>query len=153
MARNVFLSFTMEDRDLVNLFRAQAESSQSALVFRDYPIKEAFEYAWKTNAERLIRSCSVTICLIGETTHRSKAVDWEIRRSAELDKSIVAVAIASPTPIVPPSLTELNVSPLPWDVDRILGELDGIGTTRSGSRTLRRTRIRIAERHRRSNTA
>lgn len=152
MARNVFLSFTMEDKHSVNRFRGLAERRQSALVFRDYPVKEAFEYTWKTNAERLIRSCSVTVCLIGKTTYQSKAVDWEIRKSAELGKSIVAVAIESPTPKLPASLVELNVSPLPWDIDRIVGELDGIGTNHSGTRALRRTSIGITERHRNSDT-
>ena len=152
MSRNVFLSFTMEDRDLVKLFRGQAESKHSSLVFHDYPVKEVFEYAWKANVERLIRSCSVMICLIGETTHQSKAVDWEVRKSAELGKQILAVAIESPTPTVPPSLAELNVGSLPWDMDRIVGELDGIGTDRSGTRALRRTPLRIAERHRSSGT-
>ena len=139
MAHNVFLSFTMEDMGLANLFRGQAESRQSALMFRDYAVKEAFEHAWKTNAERLIRSCSVTICLIGKTTHQSKAVDWEVRKSAELGKSIMAVAIGSPTPILPPSLAELNVSPLPWDVDRIVGELDAIGWRHESSQLLSAT--------------
>jgi hypothetical protein len=152
MARHVFLSFTMENMALVRLFRAQAESRHSSLIFRDYPVKEAFEYAWKTNVERLIRSCSVMICLIGETTHQSKAVDWEVRKSAELGKQILAVAIESPTPTVPPSLAELNVGPLPWDMDRIVGELDGIGTDHSGTRALRRRSIGIAERHRSSDT-
>lgn len=153
MARNVFLSFTMEDRDLVNRFRVQVENGQCALVFRDYPIKETFEYAWKTNAERLIRSCSVTVCLIGKSTHQSKAVDWEIRKSAELGKSILAVVIDAPTPPVPPSLAELNISPLPWDIDRIVGELDGRGTDYSRSGAVRQEPIRIAERHRSSYTA
>ena len=152
MSRNVFLSFTMEDMDLVNLFRGQAEGKHSSLVFHDYPVKEAFEYAWKTNVERLIRSCSVMICLIGETTHQSKAVDWEVRKSAELGKQILAVAIESPTPTVPLSLARLNVSPLPWDIDRIVGELDGIRTDHSGTRAFRRRSTSIAERHRRLNT-
>ena len=152
MARNVFLSFTMEDKDLVNLFRGQAESRPSALVFRDYPIKEVFEYEWKTNAERLIRSCSVTVCLIGKTTHQSKAVDWEIRRSAELGKFVMAVAIESPTPLLPPALTELNVRPLPWDVDKIVGELDGIKTDHGRTGALRRTPTGIDEQHRSSDT-
>ena len=153
MARHVFLSFTMENMALVNLFRAQVEGRRASLVLRDYPVKAAFEHAWRTHAERLIRSCSVMICLIGKTTHQSKAVDWEIRKSAELGKQIMAVAIESPTPTVPPSLTDLNVSPLPWDIDRIVGELDGIGTDRGGTRAFRRPSIDIAERHRSSDTA
>ena len=92
--RNVFLSFSTEDKGLADLFRDQARDRQPALVFRDYSIKETFEHAWKTNAERLIRACSVTLCLIGGTTHRSKAVDWEIRKSAELGKHVMAVSLS-----------------------------------------------------------
>ena len=80
------------------------------------------------NAERLIRACSVTICLIGKKTYRSKAVDWELRKSAELGKTVMAIAIEPTAPRVPPVLTELNVQPLPWDMERIIGELNGIGT-------------------------
>ncbi len=125
---NVFLSFSTEDKGLVDLFRSQARDRQAALVFRDYSIKETFEHAWKTNAERLIRTCSVTLCLIGGTTHRSKAVDWEIRKSVELDKYIMAVSLKPTVLRVPPALAALNVAPLPWDIERIVGELNGVGT-------------------------
>ena len=54
MTRNAFLSFSTEDKGLADLFRGQAKDGQSALVFRDSSIKETFEHAWKTNAERLI---------------------------------------------------------------------------------------------------
>ena len=163
--RNVFLSFSTEDKGLADLFRDQARDRQSDLVFRDYSIKKTFEHAWKTNAERLIRACSVTICLIGGTTHRSKAVDWEIRKSVELGKYIMAVFLEPTVPRVPPVLVALraiydsvyppggkrlaaslrpsargqstptpvrlqpivnrsNVAPLPWDIERIAGELN-----------------------------
>ena len=115
--RDVFLSFSTEDKGLVDLFRSQARDRQAALVFRDYSIKETFEHAWKTNAERLIRACSVTLCLIGGTTYRSEAVDWEIRKSVEL---------------------ALNVAPLPWDIERIVGELNGIGTEYGRAGAIRR---------------
>ena len=126
--RSVFLSFSTEDKGLVDLFRSQARDRQPDLVFRDYSIKETFEHAWKTNAERLIRACSVTLCLIGRATHRSKAVDWEIRKSVELDKYIMAVSLEPTVPRVPPALVALNVAPLPWDIERIVGELNDIGT-------------------------
>ncbi len=53
MIRHVFLSFSMGDESLVNVFRGQAANRQSVLVFHDYSIKEAFESTWKMNAERL----------------------------------------------------------------------------------------------------
>lgn len=148
MIRHVFLSFSMGDEGLVNVFRGQAANRKSVLVFHDYSIKEAFESTWKTNAERLIRACSVTICLIGKTTYRSKAVDWEIRKSAELGKTVMAVSIEPTVPRVPPALTDLNVHPLPWDMERIMGELNGIGTEYDGTRAFRRARIWNVERGR-----
>ena len=138
MKHNVFLSFTMEDKELADLFRSQMENGQPDLVFQDYSIKEAFEQTWKTNAERLIRACSATICLIGKTTHRSKAVDWEVRKSAELGKEVLAVSIEPMGPIVPSALVELKVKPLPWAIERIVGKLSHtvIQYDRTGLRSL-----------------
>lgn len=117
MKRNVFLSFTTEDKEVADLFRSQMENRQPGIAFRDYSIKGAFEQAWKTNAERLIRACSATVCLIGKTTHRSRAVDWEVRRSVELGKRLMAVFIQSTEAIVVPSaLVELKVKPLSWNI-------------------------------------
>lgn len=117
MKRNVFLSFTTEDKEVADLFRSQMENRQPGVAFRDYSIKGAFEQAWKTNVERLIRACSATVCLIGKTTHRSRAVDWEVRKSAELGKRLMAVSIQSTEAIVVPSaLVELKVKPLSWNI-------------------------------------
>ena len=152
MKRNVFLSFTTEDKELADLFRRQAHNRQSALVFRDYSIKEEFEHAWQTNAERIIRSCSVTICLIGKATYQSKAVDWEVRKSAELGKCVIAVSPEPTKSIVPPAIAALNVKLLPWDMERIVGEMKGIETEADRARGFRRASIRNVERTRTFNT-
>lgn len=128
MARNVFLSFAMEDRDLVNLFRGQAKSSRSDLVFRDYSVKEPFERAWKTNAGRLIGMCSATICLVGPSTWRSDAVDWEIRKSADLGKRLLAVNLKPGIKRRPAALRELGVPTVQWNAATIMREL---GTARA----------------------
>ena len=124
MARNVFLSFAMEDRNLVNLFRGQAKSSRSDLVFRDYSVKEPFERAWKTNAGRLIGMCSATICLVGPSTWQSSAVDWEIRKSAELGKRLLAVNLKPGIKPRPAALKELGVPTVQWKIDAIMRALD-----------------------------
>lgn len=154
MKINVFLSFTTEDKEVADLFRSQMENRQPGVAFRDYSIKEAFEQTWKTNAERLIRACSATICLIGKTTHRSRAVDWEVRKSAELGKRLMAVSIQSTEAIVVPSaLVEVKVKALSWDIERIAGELNGIGTEHSRTTAFWRTLINNDERSRSSYTA
>lgn len=126
MARNVFLSFAMEDQGLANAFRAQARSGRSDLEFRDYSVKEPFERAWKTNVERLIRRCSATICLVGESTWTSDAVDWEIRKSDELGKKLVAVGLGPDVKRHPRALRELSIAVVPWDIEAIMHELGGV---------------------------
>ena len=126
MARNVFLSFAMEDQQLARAFRAQAKSSRSALEFRDYSVKEPFERAWKTNVERLLRMCSATICLVGSSTWRSEAVNWEIRKSSKLGKRVVAVKLAPGVKRHPAALKELGVRPVPWKIDAIMREIDRV---------------------------
>ena len=154
MKRNVFLSFTTEDKEVADLFRSQIENRQPDVAFRDYSIKEAFEQAWKTNVERLIRACSATVCLIGKTTHRSRAVDWEVRKSVELNKCVMAVSIQpTETIVVPSALVEVRVKALSWDIERIAGELNGIGTERTRTGAFRRARINNDERSRSSYTA
>ncbi len=122
--RNVFLSFQMEDLPRVNLFRGQAQNATTDLRFRDYSIKEPFASAWKTNAELIIRKCSVTICLIGPTTWQSDAVDWELRKSFEAGKDVVGVFLYPDRPLVtPPALAEQDVAPMPWDIQAIASEI------------------------------
>ena len=119
----VFLSFSMKHKPLVELFRHQATDGQCGLVFRDYSIKESIEGTWKIQAEHLIRESSVTICLVGEGTWRSEPVNWEIRKSAEFGKRILAVYLESNTVCTPAALLEVGATLMPWDVKTIVDEL------------------------------
>ena len=125
MGPNVFLSFAAENKALVDLFRGQAKNSRSALTIRDYSIKEPVDGAWKVQAERLIRASTATVCLVGDTTWRSEPVNWEIRKSADLGKRVLAVYLQSTAVRVPAALREIGVTPIPWNVNAIVGELHG----------------------------
>ena len=126
MAQRVFLSFATEDQRLANAFRAQARSGRSDLELRDYSVRESFERAWKTNVERLIQRCSATICLVGESTWSSDAVDWEIRKSDELGKKLIAVRLDPGVRRHPRALRELGIAVVPWDIKAIMRELGGV---------------------------
>lgn len=119
----VFLSFAMEHKPLVDRFRDQVQNGDSGLVFRDYSIKEPVEGAWRIHAERLIRASSATICLIGENTWRSEPVNWEVRRSAELGRRVLAVYLQSEAVRSPASLEEIGVTPMPWNIKMIVAHL------------------------------
>ncbi len=120
MAPSVFLSFAIEDKPLVELFRGQARNARSPLTFRDYSIKEPLDGAWKRHAERLIRASTATLCLVGTSTWRSEPVDWEIRKSAQLDKRVLAVNLRPESLRIPAALAEVGVTPLPWNIAAIV---------------------------------
>jgi hypothetical protein len=125
MARNVFLAFDSDDLALVNLFRGQAKNKNNDLEFSDYSVKEAFdsdkaEYI-RGEITKLIKMVSVTICLIGKETHKSRWVNWEIRKSAELEKKLLGVRLhSSDDDKEPQALKDAKAKVLNWDIDAIV---------------------------------
>jgi hypothetical protein len=126
MAKRVFLSFVHEDLDLVNLFRGQAKNKNSDLEFSDYSVREPYN---STNAAYIrgkirerIAAASVTICLIGEKTHTSSWVDWEVKASVAEGNRILGVRLhSSPTRDVPPkALINAGALLCSWDIDAIV---------------------------------
>ena len=99
MAIRAFLSFVMEDYNLVNLFRGQAKNENSDLEFVDYSLKEPFD---SRNADYIkqgitdrIRPATLTICLYGPTTYESKWVNWELNKTLDLSKPLMGVWLYS----------------------------------------------------------
>ena len=129
MARNVFLSFVEEDLNLVNLFRGQAKNENNDLEFSDYSVKEPFDSEKadyiRQEIRNLIKKVSVTLCLIGETTYKSKWVDWEIRTSAALGKGLVGVRLhSSSKDIVPQSLKDNKAEIVDWNIKEIVQAIE-----------------------------
>ena len=119
---DLFLSFASEDEALVDLFREHAKDRLSLLSFNDRPMSATSDGGWKYYAEHLIRSCNATLCLIGPSTYQSEPVDWEIRKSVDLGKPVLAVCL-EPTTLLPAALVEIGISPLPLNVDAVLDQL------------------------------
>jgi hypothetical protein len=126
MAKRVFLSFSHEDLDLVNLFRGQAKNRNSDLEFFDWSVKDPYE---STNAVYIrskirerIRAAAVTVCLIGDETHGSKWVDWEIRASHEEYNDLIGIRLHSSAwrDVTPDALSELGAVVYDWDIDEIV---------------------------------
>ena len=129
MARNVFLSFVEEDLALVNLFRGQAKNENNDLSFSDFSVKEPFDSSHAEYIRRqikdLIKKVSVTLCLIGETTSKSKWVAWELRTSLELDKGLVGVRLHSSGKDIPPQvLNNGKAEIVNWDIKEIVKAIE-----------------------------
>lgn len=129
MAKHVFLSFVVEDLNLVTLFRGQAKNRKSDLDFSDYSVRSPYnstdaDYI-KSRIRERIQACSATICLIGTTTARSPWVDWEIQKSADLGKKLLGVRLhSSPTKDpTPKALIDKSAKILNWDIDGLVKEL------------------------------
>jgi hypothetical protein len=129
MAKHVFLSFVVEDQDLVTLFRGQARNKNSDLSFDDYSVREPINSAnasyIKTRITEKIRACSVTICLVGTDTAASAWVDWEIRKGAELGKKVFGVRLHGDAARdrTPRALTDIGAKVLNWEIDKIVAEI------------------------------
>jgi len=129
MARNVFLSFVEEDLDLVNLLRGQAKNENNDLEFSDYSVKESFDSEnanyIRQQIRNLIKKVSVTLCLIGESTYKSRWVNWEVRTSAELGKGLVGVKLHSSwKDKVPQALIDNGGEVVDWNIKEIVQAIE-----------------------------
>jgi len=124
MAKRVFLSFIVEDKDHANGVRLLAKNPNNDLEFYDESVREPFD---STNAEYLrhkikekIDRTSVTVCLISEDTHKSKWIDWELETSDKKGNAIVAMAVKGVTRAVLPKLIkEKELTFYDWDVNKL----------------------------------
>lgn len=93
--RNVFISFATEDLNEVNLLRAQAKNDNSDIEFNDHSVRAPFdseraEYIRRKISERIERT-SITVVYLSGSTAQSRWVAWEVQKSLELGKKVVAV--------------------------------------------------------------
>ena len=117
--RNVFISFPNEDIDDVNLLRAQAKNENSDIVFNDHSVREPFDserasYIKGKISERISRS-SLTVVYLTENTAQSKWVKWEVERSLELGKRVIATHSNSNSNVpIPDWISSRNIEVVPW---------------------------------------
>ena len=74
----------------------------------------------------LIFKAGTFVCLIGENTHDSKWVDWEIREAARQGKPIIGVfCLGAKDSDIPEALAELADSIVGWRKDKIEAAVEG----------------------------
>ncbi len=124
--RNVFISFDIDDERMVNLLRAQAKDERFPFEFRDYSVKEPFEYGWKEEVSNLIHLSSAVIVAIGKHTRKRKAVNWEIDEAHEQDKLVIGVILhRQKNHKIPPAMDELDEITY-WNTDDIADLLEDV---------------------------
>jgi hypothetical protein len=117
--RNVFISFANEDMDEVNLLRGQAKNDNSDLEFNDHSVREPYDseradYIRQKISERISR-CSVTVVYLSDSTSQSQWVQWEVEKSLELRKRVIATHKGeTPGTPVPDWITSNKIPVVPW---------------------------------------
>lgn len=116
--RNVFISFATEDMDEVNLLRAHAKNENSDIEFNDHSVREPYdseraEYIKQKIAERITRT-STTIVYLSKNSALSRWVNWEVQKSLELGKKVIAVHPGDSFKGKKPSWLTDNIKVVSW---------------------------------------
>jgi hypothetical protein len=121
--RNAFISFAYEDINEVTLLRGHAKNERSDIDFADWSVREPFDsdrsdYIRRKITER-INQASVTVVYLSEDTAKSSWVKWEVEKSLELGKHVIATFAGDTAPSVPDFLKAHDIKSVPW---KSLGE-------------------------------
>lgn len=122
--KRVFLSFASEDLPFVRGVRLLAANPNFELEFFDESVRKEIHSANDAYVRQRIREkiarTSVTVCLVGRTTHQSRWVDWELEESDAKGNAIIAMAVkdvSNPTP--PARIRQKLLTVHQWDPDRL----------------------------------
>ena len=109
---NVFLSFSTGDHRSASLFDRAMSCAFANLQFLGQPLTSWYEKDWQQRCNEKIHSSAFLICLVGEVTHGSTAVAWEVGRAIELAKPVLPIALYARTARLPPILQANSIAPL-----------------------------------------
>ena len=98
--RRVFISFDYDnDKRYKNLLLAWDKNKQFDFGFYDGSVKVPVNSEDAGPIRRVISqriaACPRFLCIVGEKTHTSDWVAWEIDKAIELDRKLVAVKVSS----------------------------------------------------------
>jgi hypothetical protein len=122
--KRVFLSFADEDAQKVKGLISLLFNTDYDLDFYDGPLDTDIDSEVAPAIKRAIGGkivkCSVTVCLIGENTHKSKWVDSELQKSRHKGNKIIAMALKGiETAVLPAVIKEERLVFYPWDPQRL----------------------------------
>ncbi len=149
MAINLFTSFAGEDIEQLNSFRALAKNPQHRLRFRDRSQLEPVldkqgktirqPPRWPTSKpireqiHKLLDKSTRLVVLVGESTHESKWVDWEIRtfydkkkkHPGKTSRRLIAMRLRGHRKAkLPKAVLDLDILALNWNPDAFAEWLD-----------------------------
>lgn len=123
MAPRAFISFEMEDKWARDFLKQHAKDKRNDIEFVDYSVQDPFDSSWKTQCKERISRTRGTIVLIGPTTYRSDAVQWEIDETLRQGHHIFGIQVNSgKSHTVPRGIPTSSV--VRWDFSAIVKRLE-----------------------------
>lgn len=148
MPINLFISFAGEDVEQLESFRALAKNPNHRLKFRDrsqqqpvtdrvgkplpYPPNDHRGNATREDIKKLFDKSTRMVILVGETTHESQWVNWEIRTFFDRKKGhpgstsrrLIALRLKGNRKAkLPKAVLDLGIHTIKWDPDAFAGWL------------------------------
>lgn len=77
--KKIFISFSMKDRGLRDLFVGQLKHPDIQYKFNDRSVKKPWDKAWKTQCRERIKKCDAVIILVTNNTVEAEGVLWEAK--------------------------------------------------------------------------
>ena len=133
--RHVFISFSIEDINDVNLLRGQENNSNTNLQFDDYSVKDPYDsnnadYI-KRNIRDKIDKCSVTVVYLSTDAANSKWVNWEIEESLKRGKGVIGVYKGNTPPAQnPPAFSKNGCQAVKWEHAALMKAIEDASTKR-----------------------
>ena len=125
--RNVFISFTNEDKPMVELLRGQAQKEDSAVDFNDWSLRAPFDSeraeTIREGIRERIRQASLTLVYVSDHSAKSKWVNWEVEESVKLEKKVVGVYQGEIPGRLPPAIKKHRIRVIAWSQAGIAKEL------------------------------
>ena len=123
----VFLSYKWEDKKSADALRGTFLNPNND--YRHVPLSEREDYrqqgenAIKSYLRGLISECRALICLVGQNTHSSQWVAYELEIATSQNKKVVPVRIRNTTGGAPKLIRERNLKIIKRDARLINNEL------------------------------
>jgi hypothetical protein len=80
-------------------------------AFDDAALDIPYAEDWKDHASEAIKGCVGVVCVVGETSHDSEPVNWEIQEAVRLQKPVIVVS--APGLKLPAACKRLKGVPIP----------------------------------------
>ena len=133
MARSIFISYQRQDVNRARGFNLMKHSQYVDVNFRGRhlltPVNSRNPSYIKSCVNKQMHGTSVTVVLLGEKTHQSNWVAWEIAQSIKRGNGVVAMRLKDQHAPLPPNsevtrlLRQAGAEVLPWSphgVDRAI---------------------------------